>query len=327
MTTLPQRVGSDGVERRGIGGSDAAAALGVHPYCPPIQLWLELTGRAEPVADNPAMEWGRRLEPVVRAKYVHRHACSVLTPSAPLYSPAVPFARATPDGIVVELDGGGWMRGLEVKTAGWQVAHRWGEDGTDQVPAEYLVQACWYMWICDLDRWDFAVLIGGSDYREYTVHRDLDLERGLVDEVSRFWGDHVLADVQPDYDDSDQFRSWLRKKHPASNDHYRDATADELELVERYRDAVCVFADAERRKKTIGTELMDVIGTDRGIMAGGDLGRITLSRRAGSPQYKAVALTMAAEAGATDEQFAEAVERSRGAGSIQLNRPKGWTNK
>ena len=33
------------VRRGGIGSSDAAAAVGLHPYKSPLQLWMEKTGR------------------------------------------------------------------------------------------------------------------------------------------------------------------------------------------------------------------------------------------------------------------------------------------
>ena len=47
-----------------LGGSTIAAACGIHPYCSPIRLWLEMTGRLER-PETEAMAWGTRLEPVI----------------------------------------------------------------------------------------------------------------------------------------------------------------------------------------------------------------------------------------------------------------------
>jgi putative phage-type endonuclease len=58
--------------RHGIGGSDAAAALGLSPWKTPLSLYLEKTGDARPFRDNESMLWGRVLEPAIRAEYTRR---------------------------------------------------------------------------------------------------------------------------------------------------------------------------------------------------------------------------------------------------------------
>lgn len=59
------------VRERGIGSSDAAAAVGLCPYKSPLQLWMEKTGRGgalpqtDPRDDTSPMYWGTLLEPIV----------------------------------------------------------------------------------------------------------------------------------------------------------------------------------------------------------------------------------------------------------------------
>ena len=43
------------VRRFTVGGSDVAAAAGIHPFVSPVMLWLQKTGRVE-VAETEAME-------------------------------------------------------------------------------------------------------------------------------------------------------------------------------------------------------------------------------------------------------------------------------
>ena len=66
------------VRKGGIGSSDAAAAVGLHPYKSQLQLWMEKTGRdgelpvVDPQDDSSPMYWGTLLEPIVAAHYSRR---------------------------------------------------------------------------------------------------------------------------------------------------------------------------------------------------------------------------------------------------------------
>lgn len=61
------------VRRTGIGGSDAAAAVGLNPYKSQLELWLEKTGRdaelpkPDPNDTTEPIYWGTLLEPIVAA--------------------------------------------------------------------------------------------------------------------------------------------------------------------------------------------------------------------------------------------------------------------
>jgi len=55
--------------RKGIGGSDAAAICGLSPYRTPLQVWQDKRGLSGVIPENEAMEWGKRLEPIIRQKY------------------------------------------------------------------------------------------------------------------------------------------------------------------------------------------------------------------------------------------------------------------
>ncbi|MAL34750.1 MAG: alkaline phosphatase, partial [Pseudomonas sp.] len=66
------------VRKRGIGSSDAAAAVGLNPYKSQLELWLEKTGRdtglpkTDPDDDESPMYWGNVLEPIVAWHYGKR---------------------------------------------------------------------------------------------------------------------------------------------------------------------------------------------------------------------------------------------------------------
>jgi putative phage-type endonuclease len=167
--------------QRGIGGSDAAAVLGVSRWKTPLQVYLEKRGEVsvDDISGFAAVEWGNRLEPVIRQAYSDRTGESVIVPGRII-------AHPTHDWMIGNLDGltqSGKV--LEIKTA--RSSEGWGEPGTDEVPAHYLVQVQHYMAITGAELADVAVLFGGSDLEIYSVPADPDLQSMMIDQEAAFW--------------------------------------------------------------------------------------------------------------------------------------------
>jgi putative phage-type endonuclease len=191
----------------GIGGSDLAAILGLSKWRSPYQVWLEKTGRSQPDQATLPMRWGTYAEEFVAKEYADRTGRGVQRYNAMLRHPEAPLIGhidrlVIPDGakrashrteIRTDL-------GLECKTVSAFAAGRdseWGPEGTDQVPGQYLVQCAAYLALTGCQHWDLAALIGNHDFRVYHFHRDPELESYLLEESSRWWRDHVIADVPP----------------------------------------------------------------------------------------------------------------------------------
>lgn len=165
--------------RSGIGGSDAAAVLGLSKWKTPLQVYLDKRGEAAETPDNESMLWGRALEPVIRQQYAERTGRAVLVPDGILRHPSHSFMLANLDGMTED------RRVVEIKTA--RVAQGWGEPGSDEVPQDYLLQVQHYMAVTGFDVADVAVLIGGSDFRLYEVPADRELQELLIDAEASFW--------------------------------------------------------------------------------------------------------------------------------------------
>jgi putative phage-type endonuclease len=109
------------VRKGGIGSSDAAAAVGLHPYKSQLQLWMEKTGRdaglpvVDPNDDQSPMYWGTLLEPIVAAHYTRRTGNRVRRVNAVLQHPEHPWMLANLDR---EVMGAPDVQILECKTAG-----------------------------------------------------------------------------------------------------------------------------------------------------------------------------------------------------------------
>lgn len=267
---LPGRVGSDGVTRYGLGGGDAAAALGLSPYKAPVTLWQELRGELEPSDETGPTKWGRLLEPTVRGEYCKRHRVDVHVPPEPLYHPEYPFLRATPDGIVVR--GGQWVRGLEVKAPGLRQADHWGEEGTDDVPVEYEVQTRLYMFVTELPRFDFAILLGGQEEREYRVDRDLTVEAAIVQGLVDFWEGNVLAGVPPDPDATDDYKEYLVRRYARPQKGYLKADAELDAAVGRLQEVRGGIKELDSEKKLLENQLRAAVGNSEGLLC--SLGRL-----------------------------------------------------
>lgn len=165
--------------RRGIGGSDAAAVLGMSKWKSPLQVWMEKRGELVDQPDSEPMLWGRALEPVIRQQYAERTGRVVRLPEGILWHPKHPFMLATVDGVTDD------SRLLEIKTA--RTAESWGEPGTDEIPQAYLIQVQHYLSVTVLPVADVAVLIGGSDFRLYEVESDPELQELIIEGEAGFW--------------------------------------------------------------------------------------------------------------------------------------------
>lgn len=165
--------------RRGIGGSDAPAVCGVSPWKSPYQVWLDKRGEGEQQEDNPAMFWGRTLEPVIRQRYSDVTGREVIVPNSVIEHPRIPWMIGLLDGIA---DG---ERVLEVKTA--RSLDGWGEEGSAEIPEAYLIQVQHYMIVTAKPVADVAALIGGNDFRIYEVPADHELQELIIEKEAAFW--------------------------------------------------------------------------------------------------------------------------------------------
>lgn len=190
--------------KSGIGGSEAAAALGLSNYKTPARLWAEKRGLIEPedLAGNVAVELGTRLEDVIADMYADRHEAKVHRVNQTLRHPTYPFMLAHIDRRIV-----GERRGLECKTAGL-VSGRpdpdWGE-GADEVPRDYFLQVQHYLAVTSYMAFDVAAIIAGKGYIEYTIRRDEELIDMVIQGERDFWR-LVEEGVEPAVVDVDDAR-------------------------------------------------------------------------------------------------------------------------
>lgn len=199
---------------KGIGGSDIAAVVGLSPWKSAFSLWHEKKGNIPAGDIDPELAyWGNTLEAVIADRFAADHTEYVVAPGG-THVGNVEWARANPDRLLHDhgdpFPSNKPTAVLEIKTA--RFPDGWGKTGTDEVPIHYRCQVAWYMHVLDVDTAHIAVLIGGSDYREYTIPRDRTDEASLLGAAESFW-QSVQADDEPPLDVSDSTYQTVRKLH------------------------------------------------------------------------------------------------------------------
>lgn len=190
-----------------IGGSDAAAIVGMNPYMTNVDLWEIKTGLTmqQDISHEPYVEYGTRAEEPLRRlfeldypEYQVGYAENNL-----FLSDEVPFAHASLDGWLIDQKG---RRGIwECKTSNIvsaSSAAKW----KDKIPDNYYCQICHYLMVTG---WDFVILKAQLkyDYPEEdimlrTLHyrfERADMEQDiqyLREKEKEFW-DHVQNGKKP----------------------------------------------------------------------------------------------------------------------------------
>lgn len=254
----------------GIGASEIAAIVGLSPYTSPLDIYCRKRGLTEEFTGNTATKWGIALEPVIAEAYTAETGIELTGDGrTTVVHPVHPFALCTPDRIAADRS-----RVVEIKTAGIRMADKWGEPGTDAVPEEYLAQTIWQMAVLDIDAADIAVLIGGNDFRIYSVARDRELEDALIEAGRKFWHENVLAGEPPAPRDSDEYARVLTAKYPF--DRIADLVVAEPDTefaAACLREIRETIKELEADEREAENEIKAAIGDHAGIV--GDFGKIT----------------------------------------------------
>lgn len=190
--------------QRGIGGSEAAAAIGLSPWQTPLQLWRLKTGMDEPkdLSGNAAIEQGVRMEPILRSFYAALHPEYRVehNPFDILYQEERPWLFATLDAELQEAEGRKGV--LEIKTGTPNGKAGWEKWSNGNMPMWYYAQTLHEL---AASGYDFVRLFaclysqnGDITIKEYEIERE-DVEDDiawLLEKEAEFW-DKVQRRVMP----------------------------------------------------------------------------------------------------------------------------------
>lgn len=209
--------------RKGIGGSDVAALLGISPWRTARDLYYDKLNIAA-VEDNEenwvALEMGHLLEPLVAKIFQHRTGYKIYQVKKMFQHPKYPWMLADVDYFVELPDGTTAI--LEIKTTNYNAKDHWWLNGEETVPVYYETQGRHYMAVMNVDRCFFCCLYGNNE--EETIIREIRRDEAYEDEMifleQHFWENYVLAKTPPPYTEEGNLviESVRRHTGPADKD-------------------------------------------------------------------------------------------------------------
>lgn len=171
-----------------IGGSEAAAVIGLNPYMTNTELWEIKTGRKHPedISDKPYVKYGHDAEPHLRDLFALDHPQYQVgyVDNNLFINSRYPWAHASLDGWLTDEDGRFGI--LEIKTTSILQSMQ-KEKWNDRIPDNYYLQVLHYMMVMEAE---FAVLKAQLKY-DYSSDvflqvRHYHIERKDVEEDIRY---------------------------------------------------------------------------------------------------------------------------------------------
>lgn len=251
--------------KKGIGGSEIAAVLGLDRFRGPLDVYLSKVGEWD-VAVGPDIERGTFLEDGIANWYAHRVSCRLMmTPGAQVH-PTLPHLRCTPDRFASYELG---QRLVSIKVPRF----------AGETPEGHILQVQWEDAICSardipLHAAAHLVSLADGDLRIVDVERDVELQKWLLDYGDAWWTRHVVAGVPPPLDGTEGAGRWLKQRFPRNSKPMRPATLDETLALMDLRDAEAAFDAANEAFEVAAQKVKEAVGEAGGIESE-VIGRVT----------------------------------------------------
>lgn len=293
--------------KSGIGGSDAAAILGLSPWATPVTVWLDKTGRSAEKEETEAMRIGTELEDFVARRYMDETGRTVQRYNRMVHRGCLlgNFDRlVVPDGEKVASHMGEVRTDtvLECKTS----SREW--DG--EVPLYYQTQVQHYMGLEPrLLHADVACLfLGRKHFEVFRVERDDEVVAAMQERLTAWWDEFVVGDkMPPPTNEADCKLLWARS-NPGKSVEATDEIAAKLL---KYADAKATEKAAKEIAAGLQGDICAAMG-DAEVLVGPD-GRPLLTWKSAKDSAKTDWEAVARELGATPEQIAAHTESKPGA--------------
>lgn len=194
--------------RKGIGGSDVAAIMGISPFRTARDIYydkIKVTSLEDDEEEEYDDGWvakrmGNLLEPLVAEIFQKRTGFEVFKINKMFYHPHHPFMLADIDYFVKLPDG--TIAILEIKTTDESKVFEWFKDGEKIVPVYYESQGRHYMAVTNIDRVFYCCILYGRSENSVVIReikRDYEYEDEMIFLEQEFWQENVKKKVPPPY--------------------------------------------------------------------------------------------------------------------------------
>jgi predicted phage-related endonuclease len=248
------------IRQKTIGGSEVGAIIGCDASRDGLSVWLSKHDYFSYRESKPTMRMivGKCLERGlidVHGKLTGRNSYYY---DQTVVNPKYPHRRATPDGLCH-----GELRGVEVKVVASDQRHNWGHT-SDEIPERVQLQVAHYMGVLEYPVWDVIALIGG-EARVYTIERDLVLEAAMNERIDEWHRRFMVGNERPPMTGSWQASQWLQTRFAEYRPDIRQATDQEIALLEQYAAVRQMLAEHEDEKDLLENRIKEAIGESEGL--------------------------------------------------------------
>lgn len=257
-----------------LGGSDAAAVMGLSPWSTPVELWMQKTHRAAPeVIDTGRQKMfdrGHKLEPFIRDMVIDKlrdqgMQVELISSNERYIDPEFGFMSCEID-FELRLTGTTEIGGREATFDGEHIncdaksvsgfaRKKWGGENTEDVPIEYAAQFMFGLMVTGRRVCLVAALRSFDDVDIYWTLRDDETIAAMRPKLSSFWIDHVLGDTAPDplrFDD-------IKALFPTDNGQAVDASQEIADKVEQLRMIKASIKEWEEAEEALRFEIGEYI--------------------------------------------------------------------
>lgn len=240
------------LRKKGIGGSDAAAAVGQSKWKTPYQVWLDKTGRDDGGFN---MDWwtaqvGHALEPKIIEWYAREYKAEMEIIHGICRSTKYPFMQCTPDAIIHHNDDRTGFNAKKYLSKG-----AWGAVNTDEVPHDYLYQAHHEMIILGLERYVIAVSFFGTSPVIYCVEADKGLHEIIIEHEAALW-ERIQRDVEPELKTAED----VLLKYPTSKSQIISANDIDATACADLKAIKAQIKTLEKQEEELATRLKKLMG-------------------------------------------------------------------
>lgn len=249
-----------------ISSTEVAAVLGISQYNTPYEIWEKKTGKvSQDIPDNDVMLWGRLLEPIIRKEIEKRKKVKIGIVNPFVSDPNNPFLRCHPDGIDTFPKEGEINN--EIKTVASWAYNKWSEP----TPFEYYCQIQYEMYCArftypHITKTRFTILEMDARKLHFDfVHYDPIFCEKLTNQLKKFWNEHVLTNIPPDYQVSD-----FAKMNDVL-DTYNEVNTEFISTIMKRKELNEQLKEIEESIDKIDEEIKLNIGESEGIRFGVDV--------------------------------------------------------
>ncbi len=264
MTTAQPGIDIAASHRHRIGCSQIAQALGLSRFGTRLELWEQLTGRREPpdLSNDLRVALGEPMEQVLRPFAAQRLGRELRRDRREYRHPTLPLVGHV-DYRAEKLAGESTRPVVDMKTSlGFGARHRFGEDGSDEVDDDVLLQMQSYCRLTGAHTAFVVALTPGPELKVYTIHADRELTEMIEDGIRDFWR-LVETDTPPDPASEAEARAFWTAHQPGAVVDLDEEDAERLRELARLKGEI---REQEKQEQALRDRLIPRFGDAESIV-------------------------------------------------------------